>query len=59
MVEAEGEVRDEDLKKFSENLNIQWNGIMDPISCSDDTEDESNDDAPAKAATNEENNELR
>ena len=57
-LEAEGEVRDKDLKKFSENLNIQWNDYMDPISCSD-TEDESIDDAPSKAATNEENNELR
>ena len=40
---------------------MQWNDIMHPISCSD-TEDESIDDAPSKAATNEsmnQNNELR
>ena len=37
---------------------MQWNDIMHPISCSD-TEDESIDDAPSKAATNEENNESR
>ena len=41
-IEAEKEKRQKALKTFSDNLNKMWQDIMEPISCSEDSDSEDN-----------------
>jgi len=52
-LETERDTRESALKKFSENLSVMWNEIMEPISCAEDG-DESNDGILVESESNEE-----